>query len=312
MPIESPSPSAAGSLRVLLVDDDRAELEHLAWTFRLAGYEVEEAPSAEQALARLDVGSPPDLVLSDIRMPGMSGCELARLVIPRGIRVILYSASAAELAEAAATQTGALAYVGNPFELVDAQRLIAGLRRQGGEDVPIGSRSPSDWTACLDRAGDARIHCGTEGQILKDTRAARQLLGWTRVPRSILDRSEVKTEEPFVIVLDGGISVGLQVLAMPATSTEPPGYLIKAWPEQRGLVSVLKSAGFSPRLVEVCQLLLDGLTEKETAERLQISPATVHHHRESVRLLLRVRRVRDVRHALQRLSQASPQRPKSG
>jgi CheY-like chemotaxis protein len=44
------------------------------------GYEVIEASSAEEALRLLEQGAPPDLIVTDHLMPGMSGAELARAV----------------------------------------------------------------------------------------------------------------------------------------------------------------------------------------------------------------------------------------
>jgi CheY-like chemotaxis protein/two-component sensor histidine kinase len=69
-------PSTAGRMRVLLVDDE--ELVRMSTAAMLAdlGYEVVEAGSGEEALELL-VGNPPDLLLTDHLMPGMSGVELA-------------------------------------------------------------------------------------------------------------------------------------------------------------------------------------------------------------------------------------------
>jgi CheY-like chemotaxis protein len=64
---------------VLVVDDDRDVRELLAELLSQEGYHVIMAASAEEALARLDTVIP-DLVVSDLMMPGMDGSELlARL-----------------------------------------------------------------------------------------------------------------------------------------------------------------------------------------------------------------------------------------
>lgn len=64
-------------LRVLLVDDE--ELVRLSTAAMLVdlGYEVVEASSGEEAMTRLR-DSPPDLLVTDHLMPGMSGVELAK------------------------------------------------------------------------------------------------------------------------------------------------------------------------------------------------------------------------------------------
>ena len=66
-------------LRLLLVDDDAAVRWSLSETLAEEGHEVRAAESAEQALAQLNEFAP-DLILSDIRMPGLDGIELLKQV----------------------------------------------------------------------------------------------------------------------------------------------------------------------------------------------------------------------------------------
>ena len=72
-----PSPVAARRGRILVVDDQRANVEMLAELLRSRGYEVSGAFDAEGALAHI-ASHPVDLVISDIRMPGMDGYELTQ------------------------------------------------------------------------------------------------------------------------------------------------------------------------------------------------------------------------------------------
>ena len=65
--------------KILLVDDERALRVTLAANLELDGMEVVEAESGERALELLR-SAPFDLMLSDIRMGGMSGAELFRQV----------------------------------------------------------------------------------------------------------------------------------------------------------------------------------------------------------------------------------------
>jgi len=65
--------------RVLVVDDDPLSREFLTEAVASLGFSVEEASSATDALERI-MHSPPDLVLTDLRMPEMDGSELVRQI----------------------------------------------------------------------------------------------------------------------------------------------------------------------------------------------------------------------------------------
>ena len=92
-PPPCPARPAADSevLRVLVVDDDDAVRRIMARMLRLQGFTVEDAPGAEDAIARLDAARF-DIVLSDVIMPGgMDGFDLARWARQRQLPVVLVS-----------------------------------------------------------------------------------------------------------------------------------------------------------------------------------------------------------------------------
>lgn len=67
----------------LVVDDEPSIRRVLRFWLRDCGFEVAEAATAEDGLAYL-AGNHPDLLITDVRLPGLSGAELAR----RAIRVM--------------------------------------------------------------------------------------------------------------------------------------------------------------------------------------------------------------------------------
>ncbi len=112
--------------RVLVVDDELGVRMTLSGNLELEGYEVLEADSAEEALAILSRESV-DLVLSDIRMPGMGGIALLRQVkaVHPDLPVVLMTAFTAESNIEEAIGYGVYTVLAKPFNLERAADLIA-------------------------------------------------------------------------------------------------------------------------------------------------------------------------------------------
>ena len=102
--------------RILIVDDSLETLEILERNLTAAGYEAITSPSAQGALDRLG-SSPFDLVITDLRMPGVSGLELVRFVrenLP-DTAVMMITGYATIEGAVEAVKTGAEEYLAKPF-----------------------------------------------------------------------------------------------------------------------------------------------------------------------------------------------------
>lgn len=118
--------------KVLIIDDDRQVSLALSIRLRAADYEVDVAGDGETGLAKL-ADEIPDVVLLDMRMPGIDGLEVMRRMKrdPRfsDVPVIFVSANAQETAKRAALGAGGKFFLEKPFEsrvLLDAiQRVLA-------------------------------------------------------------------------------------------------------------------------------------------------------------------------------------------
>ena len=101
--------------RVFLVDDSAAVRTLLSNRLRAEGYDVESFPNAEAAVDRL-LEAPPDIVVTDLMMPGLSGVQLCRLLrsdpATTHIPVLLLTASGDKRSRFWARSAGAAAYVG--------------------------------------------------------------------------------------------------------------------------------------------------------------------------------------------------------
>lgn len=104
--------------RILVVDDEEAILETMTFTFR-DDYEVLTCGSARQALELLDAKAPVAVLLSDQRMPDMSGVELVSEVCkrhPRTVRMILTGFTDMDAIVQAINDGHIYAYIAKPWE----------------------------------------------------------------------------------------------------------------------------------------------------------------------------------------------------
>jgi DNA-binding NtrC family response regulator len=111
--------------RILVVDDDPTILSSFTEVLADEETEVRTAASAEEALAAIDAQRP-DLVLSDVRMPGLDGIELLRLLKERvpGTDVIIMTAYDDMPTAVAAMREGAFDFLPKPLDLEDLQRVL--------------------------------------------------------------------------------------------------------------------------------------------------------------------------------------------
>lgn len=111
--------------KLLVVDDEVPLLITLAANLELEGFEVMEAKCAEDALALVEQHAF-DAVLSDIRMPGMSGVDLCRAIHQQRpeLPVILMTAFTAEGVVRDAVNDGALMVIPKPFAIEQVVRLL--------------------------------------------------------------------------------------------------------------------------------------------------------------------------------------------
>jgi DNA-binding response OmpR family regulator len=121
-----------------VVDDEVAIRDLVGSYLRNEGFEVDEAVDGEDALTRF-AGQPPDLVVLDLRLPGLSGLDVLREIRQISpVAVIVLSARADEADKLVGLELGADDYVTKPFsprELVARVRAV--LRRQGDGAVAV-------------------------------------------------------------------------------------------------------------------------------------------------------------------------------
>ena len=118
---------------VLLVEDEAAQREMLAYNLEAEGFDVITADNGEDGLILVDENDP-DLIVLDWMMPQLSGIEVCRRLKSnsktRQIPVIMLSARAEEVDRVRGLETGADDYVVKPYSVIELMaRVKAHLRR---------------------------------------------------------------------------------------------------------------------------------------------------------------------------------------
>ncbi len=118
-------------IRVLLVDDEEDYVKAMAERMDMRDLHSQVALSGEEALAVLE-DDPPDVIVLDLRMPGMQGMEVLERVRkdhPQ-IQVIILTGHGGETEEAEARRLGAFEYIQKPADTGDLVRTIQGAWRR--------------------------------------------------------------------------------------------------------------------------------------------------------------------------------------
>jgi len=120
-------------LRVLLVDDEDEFLKTLAARLRFRDLPSDTATDGAEALEFLEKQEEPDVMVLDLRLPGMDGLEVLRQTkkaYPR-IEVIILTGCGTQAAEAKARKLGAFDYLQKPVTIdVLAEKITSAYRRK--------------------------------------------------------------------------------------------------------------------------------------------------------------------------------------
>jgi response regulator RpfG family c-di-GMP phosphodiesterase len=116
--MEKPTPMATENKKILIVDDEPSICDILEKFLKKKGYDVNRASDGKKAISFIDE-APVDLIVSDIKMPGMSGVELLQKIREKGKTMPVLITTGFPTLDTAieALKLGAYDYLTKPFHL---------------------------------------------------------------------------------------------------------------------------------------------------------------------------------------------------
>lgn len=196
---------------ILLVDDDAGLLRLLAIRLEAAGHTVVTTEKAEHALALIAAGRP-QLVITDLRMPGMDGSalfEAIRISHP-ALPVIILTAHGTIPDAIAATNRGVFGYLTKPY---DAKELIGQVERALRLSVSPTKGVDQAWRTDIITQNAAMADLLAQARLVAASDASVMLQGASGTGKELLaqaiHRTSPRADGPFVAVNCGAIPENL-------------------------------------------------------------------------------------------------------
>ena len=205
-------------MTILTIDDEENIRNGLADNFELEGYEVKQASSGEEGLALIDQGGI-DLVITDLRMDGISGSEVVKQVTTEhpGIPIIVLTGHGSIDDATAALKAGAFDFLTKPLDLDHLNKIVKNalqgkiLAEQNRElkEKLMKSESPDEMIGKSDSLNKVRQMISKAAP----TRASVLITGESGVGKELVARAVHEQSEraggPFVVVHCAALSESL-------------------------------------------------------------------------------------------------------
>ena len=199
---------------LLVVDDDADMLRLLTMRLSAAGYRVTAVTSAEAALTELQLRRP-QLVLSDVRLPGKDGLALfddIRVLHP-SLPVILLTAHGTIPDAVEATERGVFTYLTKPFDGKGLLDKIAEALSLSAPAHPVRQGSAPDWQTHIISRSSRMAEVLAEARMVAHSDASVLLRGESGTGKELLaqaiHQASARATKPFIAVNCGAIPEAL-------------------------------------------------------------------------------------------------------
>jgi len=212
-PAAPAAPEARGA-RLLVVDDDPDMLRLLSMRLSSSGYQVTAVTSAESALTQLEIEHP-QLVLSDVRLPGRDGLALFDEIRKRHptLPVILLTAHGTIPDAVEATARGVFTYLTKPYDGRELLDKIAQALALGAPAATQGKAGDESWRAEIVSRSNRMAELLAEARMVAKSDASVLLRGDSGAGKELLaraiHRASARADKPFVAVNCGAIPEAL-------------------------------------------------------------------------------------------------------
>ena len=211
---ETAASSPAPGARLLVVDDDPDMLRLISMRLNSAGYHVTAVTSAESALTQLEIEHP-QLVLSDVRLPGRDGLALFDEIRKKhpSLPVILLTAHGTIPDAVEATARGVFTYLTKPYDARELLEKIGQALALGAPAATPSKGSDESWRAEIVSRSNRMAEVLAEARMIAKSDASVLLRGDSGAGKELLaraiHRASARAEKPFVAVNCGAIPEAL-------------------------------------------------------------------------------------------------------
>ena len=208
------TPVAQHGARLLVVDDDPDMLRLLSLRLTGAGYQVTAVSSAESALNQLEIEHP-QLVLSDVRLPGRDGLQLFDEIRKNHptLPVILLTAHGTIPDAVEATSRGVFTYLTKPYDARELLDKIGQALALGAPSAAPSKGSDESWRADIVSRSNRMAELLAEARMVAKSDASVLLRGDSGAGKEMLaraiHRASPRAGKPFVAVNCGAIPEAL-------------------------------------------------------------------------------------------------------